>query len=200
MNSKTRPEQLIRRTSVGFIVCIWVLAPYLLLQQFSLYPVYWLEESSLDKLVAVNLNAIYPYFSYYFLLIWAVFGTPNHQFVRFLKTVCMVTLVSHLCFFFFPTGVSRDSLPIDQAPSLYQWLVSWEKPRNCLPSLHASLAALSALALWKRGTFSGLFSSLWLVGILWSALALRQHLIIDLAAGVALAVVIWLLSRAKINW
>ncbi len=193
MNEQIETEQFSRRTSVGFIVGIWVAAPYFLLQQFSLYPVYWLEESSLDSSIPVFLNAVYLYFSYYLLLMWAAYGIPYTTFVRFLKTICIVSLVSHLCFFFFPTGISREHLPTDQAPDLYQLLVKWEKPRNCLPSLHASLATLATLALWQKGKLSGLIAGFWTVAILWSAIALRQHHLLDLAAGVALAVSVWFL-------
>jgi len=185
-------QKYTRRSCVGFIVCIWILAPYLLLQQFSLYSVFWLEESSIDKHVPVNLNAVYIYFSYYFLLIIAGYATSDKIFVRFLKAVSMVALVSHLCFFFFPTGLSRDSIDIQNAPALYEWLVKWEKPRNCLPSLHASLSILCSLALFQRNKLLGILAAFWTLAILWSALALRQHITIDLAAGVLLASTVWL--------
>ena len=190
-------EHVIRRVSVGFIVCIWILAPYILLQQFSLYEVTWLQETALDKMVPVYLGAVYIYFSYYLILAWAGFAVRRAVFVRFMKAVCMVALVSHLCFFFFPTGVSREGIDMSNAPLLYEWLVGWEKPRNCLPSLHGSLATLAMFALWQKGTISGMIASCWWAGVMWSTIALRQHVIIDLGAGILLAAVVWFVVVRK---
>ena len=190
----------VRRACVGFIVGIWILAPYMLLQQFALHSVTWLNETDFDRMVPIVPSAIYVYFSYYLLLLWAGSAVPDANFAKFLRAVCMVTLVSHLTFFFFPTGLARDAMEAIETPALYDWLVSVEKPRNCLPSLHASLATLAALALWSRGKLVGILGALWMVAILWSAIAIRQHILIDLAAGVVLAMVVWLvpaLSRKK---
>jgi hypothetical protein len=186
-----RREWFMRRTCVGFIVCIWVVAPLLLLQQFSLYQVTWLKVGSVDKLIPVNLQAIYAYLSFSLLLVWAGYGTEDQYFLRFLKSVCLVALVSHLCFFFIPTGLSRDAIDMQNPPLLYKWLFTWEKPRTCLLSLHGSLGTLSCLALWKSGWRSGITSTLWLIATLWSAVSLRQDIFLNLALGIGLAFVSW---------
>ena len=183
--------ELYRRLSVGFIVCIWILAPYLLLQKFAMFDVWWIEESSIDKKIDINFNAVYVYFSYYFLLAWTGLWISSSAFTRYMKTICVVCLISHFCFFFVPSGISRDSLDSSDAPYLYQWLISWELPRNCFPSLHASLATLASLALIEKSKPLGLIASLWTLAILWSAVALRQHVIIDLLAGSILAIAVW---------
>jgi len=186
-------KHLARRVSVTFVVCIWILAPYLILQQFSLYPVIWLEETHLDRMIPWQPNSVYVYFSYYLFMLWGCLTISSNHFVRLLRNICIVVLISHLCFFFIPTGLMREGSHIAEAPQLYQWLVSWEKPRNCLPSLHASLATLSMLALWSKAVSLRVLAVLWWIAILWSTLALKQHVIVDSAAGVVLATLVWFL-------
>ena len=186
-------DGMLRRLAVGSIVSIWITAPYFLLQQFSLYPVFWLQRSWLDQQVPICFPSVYIYLSYFMLLIWASFAVSMSDFVRLMKAICLVTLISHLCFFLFPTGLSRENIPLEQAPALYHFLTDWEKPRNCFPSLHASLTALAVFALWTRNTFSGVVGGVWWLLILWSTLALRQHVVLDLVGGVLLASGIWLL-------
>ena len=70
---------------VGFIVCIWILAPYFLLQQFSLHQIHWLEGSWLDRQIPLHLQAVYIYFTYCLLLAWAGFAVSSAVFVRFDK-------------------------------------------------------------------------------------------------------------------
>lgn len=184
-------DELYRRLSVGFIVCIWILAPYLLLQKFAIIDIWWLQTNSLDQAIPVNFNAIYVYFSYYLLLAWTGLWISSETFTRYMKTICVVCLISHFCFFFIPSGISRDNLGTENAPYLYRWLISWELPRNCFPSLHASLATLATLALFTKSKFTGILASFWTVGILWSAIALRQHVVIDLAAGILISTAVW---------
>lgn len=184
-----------RRLSVGFIVCIWIVAPYLLLQQFSLYEVIWLQPNALDHMVPIEPNGIYPYFLFYFFLLWAFLAAPIQRFITYLKAISLVVLISHLSFFFFPTGVSREVLAGVDMPSLYKWLISWENPRNCLPSLHASLTTLAICVLWEKGRLVRVVTIVLGCLIFWSALAIRQHLTIDLIAGIVLGIIAWLLCH-----
>ena len=190
-------SQAARRICVSFIVCIWILAPYLILQQFSLYEVTWLQENNLDRLIPINLQAIYIYFSYYLFLSITAWTVSKPDFVKFMQSICFVVLISHLSYFFFPTGISRETINTDNAPLLYEWLTQWEKPRNCLPSLHASLSTLALLTLWKKTWLWKLVASLWCIAILWSAVALRQHVTLDIGTGILLACIIHIYCNAN---
>jgi membrane-associated phospholipid phosphatase len=73
-------------------------------------------------------------------------------------------------------------------------LATLDLPRNAMPSLHASLSVVAAIAV----LFSQVFPKwskplvwLWVLVIFWSTIALRQHVSLDLIAGSIVAVIVW---------
>jgi len=190
-------RQLGKRCALGVVLCTWVLAPYLIVQQFAVFSVWWVPEAPWDAAITVNPVAVYPYFSFYLLLLWAGLGSEEKEFVVFARSVAVIALVSHFCFFLLPSGVSREGVNIENPPWLYSWLCSWDAPRNAIPSLHASLSTLSVLTL-SRVRWRLVATALWGVVVFWSAVALRQHVSWDLIAGATLAVVVWGVQRKRV--
>jgi membrane-associated phospholipid phosphatase len=79
---------------------------------------------------------------------------------------------------------------------LYALIVGVDRPSNSLPSLHAGLALYSLLFAWRVGAgelscrtrlLCGLAGALWGSLILYSTLATKQHWVVDLPAGMLLA-------------
>lgn len=200
---------LLTRAYCGVLLSIWVLAPYFILQRVELVEVLWLEESKWDRMIPRCPEAIYIYVSYFLQVVLAGVLVDSQRFVRFIYTVGWVTLVSHMVFLFFPSGINRGDWGTENMdlPALYRWVVAVDAPRNCLPSLHCSLSVISALAvlasqgLWfTRGGAKGwagrltlkVFFLVWTLLVLWSTIALRQHLLVDVITGTALGIVGWL--------
>ncbi len=187
-------RELVCRVYCGVLVVIWILAPYGILQRVDVFAVTWMPELALDRMVPVCLGGVWVYFSYCFLLVLVGLGVEKRLFVHYLYAIGWVAAVSHAVFLFFPTGVMRSEVDVGGAPVLYRVLVFLDLPRNALPSLHASLSVLAGMAVHFSVVYGGwvkFFVWLWVGGIFWSTMALRQHVVLDLLAGGVLAVVVW---------
>lgn len=188
-----------RRACSGCLLVIWIIAPYLLIQRATmrgdLGAIHWLEIGAFEKAIPVNLHSVWFYVSFYGLLVWAGLKVTFPYFLRYVTTIGWVALVSHACYMLHPTGVSRAGVD-GSSHWLYSAVVGFDAPVNAAPSLHASLSVVAGLALWHGAAlWSRLFIWGWVLGILWSTIALRQHLAIDLITGASLAIVCWWLSK-----
>lgn len=194
-------DSLSRRFCMGVILSLWILAPFFLLQKFSLYRPFSIKPLFLDKLVAYEPLAIYPYLLFFIPLIWVFFTTSHEVFIKLCKSLALVSLVSHLSFFFLPTGVvSGQYTVVDSAePSmLYHWLDVLQHPRNSIPSLYAAVAMLSLCAWWREHSLMKFTALLWTAVALWAVLALKQNYLIGEVSGIILALTVWFfLSAAR---
>ncbi|MHB8268781.1 phosphatase PAP2 family protein [Bradyrhizobium sp.] len=72
-----------------------------------------------------------------------------------------------------------------------EWVVAnvyaLDPPGNLFPSLHVSLATLSAFAVWKSGRIVGAAAFLGAVCVALGACMIKQHFVVDVAGGFALA-------------
>jgi membrane-associated phospholipid phosphatase len=131
----------------------------------------------------------------------AVIRTPK-LFVRTTTAYALVILVSFLCFFLIPTNASGFRpygalRNMDRATAAaFELLYSFDRTTNLMPSMHISLATLAMLAcakaypryrLWIYGAWLILAASVCLV---------KQHAVLDVAAGALLAVLVFRLSRS----
>lgn len=98
-------------------------------------------------------------------------------------------------FILLPTKVPEFAIDWSLYPSL-QFLKSVDATGNACPSLHAAFSVFTVLALRAQLTAMGAprwllaFNVLWCLGILYSAMATRQHVALDVVAGVALGGVV----------
>lgn len=197
-------KDIVCRMYCGILVVIWILAPYAILQNVSIRSILWMPETELDKAIPVCFWGLWLYVSFYLLLGIVGLTLEKRVFIRYLYTIGWATMVAHMIFLFVPNGVSREDIDPDSSPWLYQLLVSLDKPRNAFPSLHACLSVIAALAV-QASVFSK-FSSLpkfliksgtwlWVAGIFWSTIALRQHVLLDLLSGTLIAILVWRVMR-----
>ena len=187
-------NELLRRVYSGAILVIWIMAPYLLLQQFAIREVHWFEPTAWDRAIPVTFGGLWFYFTYYLLLAIVGLSVRKTVYYRFLLSVGWAVLVAHMVFLFFPNGVSREEVPVDKAPFFYEMLLAYDAPRNAFPSLHAALAVIAGLAVSRCCRYhpvARIFVWLWVVGIFWSTIALRQHVLWDLLGGSLLAIGAW---------
>ncbi|MFT5905261.1 MAG: membrane-associated phospholipid phosphatase, partial [Cryomorphaceae bacterium] len=169
-------------------------APYAILQHVEISPVLWMPALAIDKAVAVFFPSIWLYYSFYLLLGLVGLTVEKKLFIQYLYTIGWVTAVSHAVFLFLPNGVMRSDIDFQTAPPIYQLLASVDLPRNAMPSLHASLSVVAAIAV----QFSSVFPKwskplvwLWVLVIFWSTIAIRQHVSLDLIAGSVIAAIVW---------
>ena len=186
-----------RRILTGAVLVAWIGVPYLVLQRLEWRPVTVLDWDPVTRAVPFSVGAAWVYFSLYPFLGWAGLGCRKGDFTAFVLACALAALVGHLVFLLWPTEVPRPDVA---DPGLaYDWLRQVDRPRNALPSMHVALSVLGALALWRRHPgWLGSAAIVWAGAIVWSTLALRQHVAADVVAGGALAAVSWwLVGRAR---
>lgn len=140
---------------------------------------------ALDRALAFHPAAIWVYLSFFAFVPYAYLRAPDKRLPWLALAMQVCAIVSAVAYAWCPTTTSM-TVGASVAPPL-AWLVQFDTPANCLPSLHAALAVLCAAALYdgrKPGASAGAIA--WAVAICWSALALRRHMVIDLGAGMVL--------------
>ena len=108
------------------------------------------------------------------------------------RSYCLVVGISFLVgagfFWFLPMKVAQ----LQTDSWLYHALIaSVDGPRNAFPSLHAAMA--TAGLLWVRALVPARVTrmlALWWLALLYSALAVGQHRLIDLVAGIGLVAIV----------
>ena len=120
---------------------------------------------------------------------------------QFAFGIVLQNLVAVIFFTFYPMFIDR---PILNNHDLYFYLIKIDKSTNTFPSLHASFTVYSFL--WINQIFKNLkrfsllirfFFFVWGVLILYSTLAIKQHVVIDLLSGGLFAILIFFIL---INW
>ena len=139
------------------------------------------------------------YMSLNALLLMPVFYLNSHEIKRIAAAFIFCTLVAGIIFYIFPAKVvfdrSTEGLP-NYLNWIYQRIYAVDLPYNSLPSLHVSFSYLAMRAItWKVNSFrhQGPFL-FWFLLIAISVVVTHQHHILDIAAGIALAEMAFLLS------
>ena len=113
---------------------------------------------------------------------------------------CLVALT---IFYFWPTAVPVANIDWTQYPDVH-FLKSIDAAGNACPSLHVATAVFSGI--WLHHLLRRFSAPLWILGVNWmwcigiiySALATRQHVAVDVFAGLALgALAAWLSLRCR---
>lgn len=97
-------------------------------------------------------------------------------------------------FLLWPTAVQREAVDWSRYPA-FEFLHSVDASGNACPSLHVAFAVFTALWFARflqqvgAGRTARTLNWLWCIGILYSTIATRQHVAIDVFAGAALGAV-----------
>mgnify|MGYP005988908471 CR=1 FL=1 len=181
-------ERLRVRLLPGLGVFLWLTAGYFSLQYVNFREVWWLQTGWEDRWVSIRPMATWPYLSYFVMVPLAGLTVRDKDYLLFIRSAFWIATVSFLFFAFLPTAIDRAVLEGFEMPAAYHFFISFDQPRNAFPSLHVSLATLSAFFWLRVSPLVGLGGVLWALAICWSAMSLRQHVIPDVIGGVFLAV------------
>jgi membrane-associated phospholipid phosphatase len=113
-----------------------------------------------------------------------------------------LSLAGFAIFFFWPTAVPTRPNDWVAHPG-FAFLQSVDATGNACPSLHVAFAVLSATTLVRvlreihAPRFVQAANWLWCVAIMYSTLATRQHVALDVAGGIALALAVVGWSRRR---
>jgi membrane-associated phospholipid phosphatase len=125
--------------------------------------------------------------------VWAAIRARSGEFEAFAISLLLATMVSYIVYITFPTYVARpDVASGDIFSNAISTLYQTDRSYNAAPSGHAFYSTLSFLYLarWKP-RYKLAWLAAWLI-ILASTLLIRQHNILDLASGLALAAVTYM--------
>lgn len=169
-------------------------AGYLLTGRLHWRPPAILPPSALDRAIPFLAWTLAVYASHYALPVlafWRARDTAART--RLFYAMALASAFAFLAFAAFPTAVDRPEAAAVASPifgAAWRSLYALDTPANCLPSLHAALALLSARALRDEGG-AWRWSAAWAAAIAFSTLTTKQHLAADVAAGAALAFAAW---------
>lgn len=186
----------------------WLLAGgfflgYFLLLKFPLWPVTLMPVTAPDHWIGFRPGALWLYVSLWLYVPLAPgLLTDRRELRDYYLAVVALSLAGMAVFLLWPTASPRPELDWMQYPPLGP-IIAADDAGNALPSLHAAFAVFSgiwmerllvraAAPLWLRGA-----SALWGLGILYSTLATRQHVAVDVFAGVALG---WMAALLHLRW
>ncbi|HET8553647.1 MAG TPA: phosphatase PAP2 family protein [Rhodanobacteraceae bacterium] len=147
----------------------------------------------LDHWIGFEPWAVVPYASLwlYIGVVPSLLWLRRDEMGRYLAAVTLLSLAGCGIFYFWPTAV--PAFPLDwSAWPLVTWLKSTDASGNACPSLHVAFSVLTAIWLhwllrrtgaprWLHG-----FNVVWCVLIVWSTMATRQHVALDVEVGALL--------------
>lgn len=168
-----------------FIVYFWLL-------HHRFFPITVVPFTALDRLVVFRPEAFPLYVSLWFYVLLAPALLKNsRELGSYGIAVVGLSLIGFGVFFLWPTAVPKSGIDWARHPSL-SFLQEVDASGNALPSLHVAFAVFTALWLERllremgAGGFIRALNGLWCLGIVYSTLAIRQHVALDALAGAVL--------------
>lgn len=157
-----------------------------------------LRESFVDRFIQFDPSAVWLYLSFFVLVPLAYLCAQPQRVRPLTRAMQLCAVICMPVFLLWPTTLVYPPIPIDTpSGALLHALAESDSRENCLPSLHGALTLLCVVALFdRRRAWASAAIAIWGVAILWSVIAARRHLAIDLGAGVALGAACgWQLMR-----
>ena len=150
---------------------------------------------TLDRFVPFRPEWVFIYLCVYPFFLLPFFRAPRNSVIHRLVIGYIVMLaVSYTIFLLMPVTYDRP-LVAEPAPDFSRWALAIvqgkDPPWNCLPSTHCAVSLLAALALCESGRAVGVWAILTALAIAASTVFTKQHYIVDVLSGFALAGVVW---------
>jgi membrane-associated phospholipid phosphatase len=177
-------------------------AAYFYLLRHPAYPVSVMPRTSLDHAIGFMPIALPVYLSLWvYVSLPPLFFTDRRELLRYGLAIALTCLAGLGVFYFWPTAAPAPDVDWLKYPDM-QFLKNIDAAGNACPSLHVATAVFSGV--WLHHLLRGfsvppwllLLNALWCAGIAWSTLATRQHVAVDVIAGIALGgLAAWLSLR-----
>jgi membrane-associated phospholipid phosphatase len=175
-------------------------AGYFLTLRFPAFPVTTMPLMAIDRAIQFHPGAMLLYLSLWiYVLPVPMLIYDKSELILYGLAATGLAIVGLMIFFFCPTAVPNPGIDWLHYPA-FSRLKAIDASGNACPSLHVAFAIFSAVWIQRvlaqmgdRGILRGL-SWCWCLGILYSTLATKQHVTVDLLAGVALG---WLMALPR---
>lgn len=175
-----------------FLLVIGIYAAlYLINNNFQYFEIWHIPRTQFDDLIAFSPSWIWIYLAAYLLpggmfFFLRKYDLQNH----FLQLFLILTILTNVIFFLFPSTIDRPMAPtegLDELTKLaFNFLFAADKPFNCFPSTHVSTALIAALSVKQYPRLFSIFSFIALL-ISFSAVAIGQHYLYDAIGGAFIA-------------
>jgi membrane-associated phospholipid phosphatase len=134
--------------------------------------------------------------------IWAAIYIKPKEFEAYVVSILTATVISYLAYLIFPTFVSRPEIVSNDVFSkIIAILYQADRAYNAAPSGHTFYTLISCLYLSRWQPRYKLVWAVLAVLIILSTLFTRQHYVLDLVCGLALAVLAYVAGRfAQKRW
>lgn len=187
-------------TTLGMVAFF---AAYFWVLNHPLYPVTVMPVTALDRWIGFQpwtlplYLSLWPYVSLAPALI-----VDRRELISFGAAWIALSAAGLGIFLLWPTAVPPADVNWSQHPS-FVFLKSADAAGNACPSLHVAFAVFSAvwfarlLREMEAGPAAHALNSLWCLGILYSTIATRQHVSLDVLAGAALGAAV---AAAHLRW
>jgi len=206
-----RPTALwfrVTRWASGFALALLVLVGYALLSTWNVdrftdggmtTQALW---TRLDRAVPLVPQAIWPYALYYVLVMMPLFAVRRmRELSEVFSAYLLVTFSAWLVYILWPV---RMEYPHQACAGFSCQLVlrlwAMDMGVNVMPSLHAAHSVLAAAIFWSYRNKAWPLMAAGAAAVSVAAILTRQHYILDIVAGVALALVVWALVRVVFRW
>jgi membrane-associated phospholipid phosphatase len=172
-----------------FVAYFWIL-------RHPFFPITIMPFTAVDRLIVFRPEVLPLYAS-----LWVYVGLGPavlknaHECRLYGLAALWLSVVGLGIFLVWPTAAPKFEIDWSQHPSM-SFLRTMDVAANACPSLHAAFAVFTAIWLahllreLRVGRLGQTLNWLWCLGILYSTLALRQHVAVDALAGVVLGAII----------
>jgi membrane-associated phospholipid phosphatase len=143
-----------------------------------------------------------------YLSLWLYIALPvflakdRRELSSFALGCAFMTCIALVVFWFMPTAIPNFTIDTSPGTSLHL-LKTIDAAGNAFPSLHVSFSVFACVVLARQlrdvaaPMWLRLLNIAWAVGIVYSTMAVRQHVLIDVLGGLALGIGFGLASRPR---
>jgi len=184
--------------TTGIVISITAfMVAYFVLLRHPQFAVKVMPLQPVDHWIAFVPWAVLPYASLwiYIGLVPALLRLRSNEMVRYVACVVLLGAIGCACFYFFPTRVPDYPLDWSRWP-MVAFLKSTDAAGNACPSLHVAFSVLTAIwmhwLLRRAGAprWAHAINMAWCVLIVWSTMATRQHVALDVEIGALLGALV----------
>ncbi|HYW56505.1 MAG TPA: phosphatase PAP2 family protein [Polaromonas sp.] len=178
---------------------------YFYLLKYPVHPVTLMPITLLDRLINFQPAAVPLYVSLWvYVSLAPAFLSSRRELYVYALGMTATCLTGLLVFYFWPTAVPAAEIDWGLYPSV-DFLKTMDAAGNACPSLHVATAVFTGawlhfiLRRFGAPLWLLLANSVWCIGIAYSTLATRQHVAVDMWAGLALGLITGFMSLRYIR-
>lgn len=180
-------------------------AAYFWVLRHPIFPVTVMPLTAVDRLIGFSPGALPLYFSLWLYVSLAPgLLIARRELVSYGIAAAALSAIGLGIFLLWPTAVPASDIAWAQHPG-FAFLKSADASGNACPSLHVAFAVFTAvwferlLRQMDAGRAARALNGLWCAGILYSTIATRQHVALDVLAGAGLGAMVAALNLAALR-